>query len=70
MKLKLRNCKKRYSKKGGRPTRLEEAEQSRSTMSEYYIQMDISMKDKIDSIIINIKIINTDEKSSEKYICI
>jgi SAM-dependent methyltransferase len=62
MTLKLSKGKKRYSKKGGRPTRLEEAEQSRSNMSEYYIQMDISMKEKIDSIINNIKIINTDEE--------
>jgi SAM-dependent methyltransferase len=62
MTLKLSKGKKRYSKKGGRPTRLEEAEQSRSNMSEYYIQMDISMKEKIDSIINNIKIINTDKE--------
>ena len=54
MKSKLKNCKKRYSKKGGKPTRLEEAEKSRSNMNEYYLQMDISMKEKIDTIINNI----------------
>jgi SAM-dependent methyltransferase len=54
MKLKLKNSNKRYSKKGGKPTRLEEAEKSRTNMNEYYLQMDISMKEKIDSIINNI----------------
>ena len=56
MKSKIKHGKKRYSKKGGQPTRLEEAEKSRSNMSEYYLQMDNSMKDKIDSIINNITI--------------
>ena len=62
MKSKLRNCKKRCSKKGGKPTRLEEAEKSRSDMSEYYLQMDISMKEKIDTIINNITIPNTSDQ--------
>ena len=56
MKSKLRNCKKRCSKKGGRPTRLEEAEKSRSNMSEYYLQLDNSMKEKIGTILNNISI--------------
>jgi SAM-dependent methyltransferase len=65
MKSKLKkgkNSKKHYSKKGGKPTRLEEAEQTRSNMSEYYLQMDISMKEKIDTIINNITIPHTDEE--------
>ena len=62
MKSKLRNCKKRCSKRGGKPSRLEEAEKLRSNMSEYYLQMDISMKEKIDTIINNITIPNTSDQ--------
>jgi SAM-dependent methyltransferase len=62
MKSKLRNYKKRSSKKGGKPTRLEQAEQSRSNMGEYYLQMDASMKEKIDTIINNITISDANDE--------
>jgi ubiquinone/menaquinone biosynthesis C-methylase UbiE len=59
MKSKVKNYKKKkYSKKGGKPTRLEQAEKSRRDMSEYYKQMDNSMKEKIDIILNNIEIID------------
>ena len=64
MKSRVKNHKKkRYSKKGGKPiTRLEQAEKSRSDMSEYYKQMDNSMKEKIDVIINNITINDESEE--------
>lgn len=63
MKSKVKNYKKRYySRKGGKPTRLEAAEKSRSDMSEYYKQMDNSMKEKIDVILNNINIIDESDE--------
>ncbi len=49
----------RYNAKGG--MRLEQAEKSRCDMSEYYSQMDFSMKEKVDSVAHFINTNTTDE---------
>lgn len=55
----MKRSRMRYNAKGG--VRLEQAEKSRSDMSEYYSQMDISMKEKVDSVAHFIDTNTTDE---------